>query len=90
MSIIIKRSFQTKRIPNYDGYWSLILDKAKEATSIATTTTTITKKPLAVPITNTIEGPIKPKTPTKTVVYLKGKPIELPEKPSAPDNCCMR
>ncbi|KAI8327898.1 hypothetical protein EDC96DRAFT_453079 [Choanephora cucurbitarum] len=88
MSRLFIRSLSYKRTPHYDGWWDLILNKASLPTVTATE-----RMPLSIPF-EAIE-PIQTSTTSAvasqpTVVYLKGKPIQLPQKPASPDNCCMR
>ncbi|KAI8047736.1 uncharacterized protein B0P05DRAFT_565459 [Gilbertella persicaria] len=71
-----------KRIPNYSGWWDLVLKNANEST--------LTKTPLSIPFEPVpqLEETNK-ETPKPTIVYLNNQPIPLPQKPLEPDNCCM-
>jgi hypothetical protein len=54
---------------------------------------TETRVPLQIPFAEVIEPtqPIeKPIVETPKIYILKGKPVEIPLKPGAPENCCMR
>ncbi|KAI8372097.1 hypothetical protein BD560DRAFT_328589 [Blakeslea trispora] len=87
MSRLFMRSLSYKRLPEYDGWWDLVLNRA----SLPTATTE--RVPLSIPFeaiepTQTTNTAVATNQPT--IVYLKGNPIQLPQKPAAPDNCCMR
>ncbi|KAI7906458.1 oxidoreductase-like protein [Cokeromyces recurvatus] len=89
MSLTFIRTFHHKRIPNYDGYWTQILNRAINSSKNEEKTT---REPISIPFTviESAPAPITSAVKRKPAfVYLKGKPIELPEKPNAPDNCCM-
>ncbi|KAI8884279.1 hypothetical protein K501DRAFT_182470 [Backusella circina FSU 941] len=80
------RQFHHQRIPNYKGWWTLIL----ETPSQKHTQPEKQRVPLPIP-TESIADPVttshvdeKPKS-----VYLQGVQVELPKKPPPPDNCCM-
>lgn len=95
MSLVFTRQIHYKRLPNYNGWWTQILKQAKNPIeqSIQEQTNTGRKVPLPIPFAEVIE-PTQPiitnvKKP-KVFVHLKGIPIELPEKPEPPENCCMR
>ncbi|ORE15873.1 hypothetical protein CU097_015405 [Rhizopus azygosporus] len=78
MSIRFIRSIHYKRIPNYRGYWDRILEQPNSKRW---------RTPIPIPI-EIIEEPHAPSRP-KQFVYLKGVPLEVPEKPEQPTNCCM-
>ncbi|OBZ85172.1 hypothetical protein A0J61_06772 [Choanephora cucurbitarum] len=87
MSRLFIRSLSYRRTPHYNGWWDLILNKASLPTAMATE-----RMPLSIPF-EAIE-PTQTATTTavasqSNVVYLKGKQIQLPQKPASPDNCCM-
>lgn len=95
MSLVFTRQIHYKRLPNYSGWWTQILKQAENPIeqSIQEQTDTGRKVPLPIPFAEVIE-PTQPiitnvKKP-KVFVHLKGTPIELPEKPEPPENCCMR
>lgn len=100
MSLQFIRQLHYKRVPNYDGWWTHILNRALEPPIPSSTikeqlpTTTATKAPLAIPFQQIEQGPEKPSiipvSKLKTIVFLNDKAIELPEKPDPPENCCMR
>ncbi|EPB87223.1 hypothetical protein HMPREF1544_05945 [Mucor circinelloides 1006PhL] len=94
MSLVFTRQIHYKRLPNYSGWWTQILKQAENPIeqSIQEQTDTGRKVPLPIPFAEVIE-PTQPiitnvKKP-KVFVHLKGTPIELPEKPEPPENCCM-
>ncbi|KAI9313963.1 oxidoreductase-like protein [Dichotomocladium elegans] len=79
-----------KRIPNYDGWWTLILKQPHCQDAIDTSSQENQRKPLPIPtVEATLPPPPLPPSSQREVVYLNGKEIELPQKPPAPDNCCM-
>ncbi|ORE04717.1 hypothetical protein BCV72DRAFT_210761 [Rhizopus microsporus var. microsporus] len=78
MSIRFIRSIHYKRIPNYRGYWDRILEQPSSNRP---------RTPIPIPI-EIIEEPPMPSRP-KQFVYLKGVPLEVPERPEQPTNCCM-
>ncbi|KAI9483575.1 MAG: oxidoreductase-like protein [Benjaminiella poitrasii] len=87
MSIAFIRSFHHKRVPNYNGYWTQILNRAIDTIE----TPRNEKAPISIPIIE-IHEPIQSAASlirTPNIVHLKGKPLVLPEKPVPPDNCCM-
>lgn len=88
MSLMLVRSLHYKRKPNYKGWWTQILKSTSVPGSLK-----IEQVPTRVPIAIPFE-PVQPQPTlvptTKNVVYLNKEPIELPVKPEAPDNCCMR
>lgn len=95
MSLVFIRSLHYKRVPNYSGWWTQILNRAKDPIiqSIKTKIPAETRVPLQIPFAEVIEPtqPIeKPTAEAPKIYYLKGKPVEIPLKPDAPDNCCMR
>ncbi|KAI7884821.1 hypothetical protein K492DRAFT_124729 [Lichtheimia hyalospora FSU 10163] len=79
------RCYTHSRVPNYDGWWSLILNRKTPKTYPHEQ-----RKPLAIPTQDISSPPALPPTTPKRHVILKGKSIELPEKPPPPDTCCMR
>lgn len=95
MSLIFTRQIHYKRIPNYNGWWTQILKQARDPVekSLQEQVSEIRQKvPLPIPFAEVIEPtqPIDNVKKPKLFVYLKGVPIELPEKPDPPENCCMR
>ena len=48
------------------------------------------KAAIAVPTMDPIPLPVKVEPEPKEFATLKGERIQLPEKPKAPDDCCMR
>ncbi|CDS11151.1 hypothetical protein LRAMOSA03414 [Lichtheimia ramosa] len=86
------RCYTHSRVPNYDGWWTLILHR-KQAPSLQHQETYPheQRKPLAIPTQDLSSPalPTPPPAPPKQHVTLKGKSIELPEKPPPPDTCCM-
>ncbi|KAL9547330.1 hypothetical protein MBANPS3_006224 [Mucor bainieri] len=99
MSLVFTRQLHSKRLPNYNGWWTQILKQATNPIEQSmqeqqpTTTTTLERKvPLPIPFADVIE-PTQPiithANKPKVLVHLRGKPIELPEKPDPPENCCM-
>lgn len=93
MSLQFIRSLHYKRVPNYDGWWTLILNRSiepKRSISIEQVPVVTNRVPIAIPFEQIPEETITLVPTTTTTVYLNGTPIKLPEKPSSPDNCCMR
>lgn len=90
MSLRFIRSFHSKRVPNYNGYWNLILEQPKKSLVIEQKPA-ITRTPVSIPFEPIVEEkPIITQVPhVKTIVYLNGEAIQLPEKPPPPENCCM-
>ncbi|CEP08858.1 hypothetical protein [Parasitella parasitica] len=84
-----------KRLPNYDGWWTQILHRANDPVKQSAQEQPISgrqKAPLPIPFAETTEPthPIVNSAPKpKLFVHLKGIPVELPEKPEPPENCCM-
>jgi hypothetical protein len=83
------RRFHHQRIPNYKGWWTLILETPQQKHIQPEVRTE--RVPVAIPTVSIID-PVttthveeKPKT-----VYLQGVQVEIPKKPPPPDNCCMR
>lgn len=85
------RFIHYKRVPNYSGYWNLILEQPKKSLIIEQKPA-IARTPISIPFEPAVEE--KPYITTvpevKTIVYLNGEAIQLPEKPPPPENCCMR
>lgn len=95
MSLVFTRQLHYKRLPNYNGWWTQILNRATNPIeqSMQGATATRQKVPLPIPFAEVIEPtqPIITHTEKpKVFVHLKGALIELPEKPEPPENCCMR
>lgn len=92
MSLQHIRSLHYKRVPNYDGWWTQILNRSLEPKKSITIEQVpiVTRVPIAIPFETIPEETITLVPTTSTTVYLNDTPIQLPEKPSAPDNCCMR
>ncbi|KAG0163992.1 hypothetical protein DFQ28_011098 [Apophysomyces sp. BC1034] len=78
------RNHHTKRIPNYGGWWTLVVNQPSGRQSQSQDT----KKPIPVPIFPVLQPSPQPVASQNTVMLL-GEAIKLPEKPEAPDNCCM-
>ena len=92
MSLRFTRCLHYKRVPNYHGFWTEILHSAKPTprkTLTVEQVPVVKRIPIAIPFEPVIEE-ITTIPKVKTVVYLKGNPIQLPTKPESPDNCCMR
>ena len=94
MSLRFTRQIHYKRIPNYNGWWTQILKQARDPVEKSLqeqVSETRQKVPLPIPFSEVIEPtqPINNLVKPKLYVYLKGAPIELPEKPESPENCCM-
>ncbi|KAI9246977.1 hypothetical protein EDC94DRAFT_626584 [Helicostylum pulchrum] len=93
MSLQFIRSLHYKRVPNYDGWWTQILNRSiepKKSISIEQVpVATSSRVRLAIPFEQIPEETVTLVPTTNTTVYLNGTPIKLPEKPSSPDNCCM-
>ncbi|KAI9259679.1 oxidoreductase-like protein [Phascolomyces articulosus] len=84
---VINRSKHT-RASNYDGWWTLVLQQPDQEPNVAFTS----KAPIAVPTMDTTSQPSvssKYESGPKEFVTLKGEKIQLPQKPVAPDDCCM-
>ncbi|KAI8636125.1 hypothetical protein BD408DRAFT_397900 [Parasitella parasitica] len=94
MSLVFIRHIHYKRLPNYDGWWTQILHRAKDPVKKSVQEQVFSNRqrvPLPIPFAEITE-PTQPTTNApklKSFVFLKGTPIELPEKPEPPDNCCM-
>ncbi|GAN10968.1 conserved hypothetical protein [Mucor ambiguus] len=94
MSLVFTRQLHYKRLPNYNGWWTQILKQATNPIEQSMQEPTINRQkvPLPIPFAQVIE-PTQPITTNvnkpKVFVHLKGTPIELPEKPDPPENCCM-
>ncbi|KAI7848947.1 oxidoreductase-like protein [Circinella umbellata] len=73
------------RANNYEGWWSLILQQPVQEPNSAFTS----KVPISVPTMDSIPLPVKAEPEPKEFVMLKGERIQVPEKPKAPDDCCM-
>ncbi|KAI8143352.1 hypothetical protein BJV82DRAFT_515368 [Fennellomyces sp. T-0311] len=74
------------RTSNYNGWWSLILDQPAQ---VIYSDSFQQRKPIAVPIVDDLPPPVKVEEKPKEIVVLQGKRIELPQKPPAPEDCCM-
>jgi hypothetical protein len=88
MSLVFIRSLHYKRVPNYEGWWTQILNRANDP--VKKVVSVETRVPLQIPFAQVIEPIEKPIVEPPKVYHLKGKPVEIPSKPEAPDNCCMR
>lgn len=89
MSLRFIRSLHYKRVPNYDGWWTQILNASIEPHATLKIEQVPTRVPISIPFEQIQQEPTLVPT-IKTTVYLNKTPIELPQKPEAPDNCCMR
>ncbi|KAI9488587.1 oxidoreductase-like protein [Zychaea mexicana] len=82
---VVTRS-KHSRASNYDGWWSLILQQPAQEPHAASFTA---KVPIVVPTFDDLPKPVKVEEDPKEIVTLRGERIELPQKPKAPEDCCM-
>ncbi|KAI7864179.1 hypothetical protein BDF14DRAFT_1732566 [Spinellus fusiger] len=80
------RRYSSQRIPNYSGWWSLILQKSlvRPQEQIVQWIPPTTENPYL-----HVNSTIGSKTVPRQTILLKETLIELPQKPESPDNCCM-
>ncbi|KAL1929674.1 hypothetical protein VTP01DRAFT_1812 [Rhizomucor pusillus] len=74
-----------ERIPNYAGWWTLILDQSTQQPQA----THPHEQRQSIQVFPPAEKPPLLPQKIKETVQLDGETIELPEKPEPPDNCCM-